>query len=186
MNFGNQILEMLVALAVGGVAYLAARRWSRGQSEEVVPPTSCVTLEGFRGWLLLVAAIQCLAVVGAGGELVRVGLSVHESREVMELRALAVVAIVTQLAAFAFVSWTTVLMVRKRRLFPAALRLELVLLVVLPVLNLLVASLLTGTPVPTMYPWAVVAAWCVISTAFALPWFLYSLRSFRVRNTFVR
>ena len=97
----------------------------------------------------------------------RLALFSDQSWALPELRALTVVALGMQAAVFAFVCWTTVLMVRRKRLFPLALRIELLLLIVAPILNVLLASLLGGVAVTAMHSWEAVVAWAVISSAFA-------------------
>jgi hypothetical protein len=88
---------------------------------------------------------------------------------------------------FVFVSWSAIMMHRKSRLFPALFRIEMVLLMLLPIALALLGTWMTerdGEMASGLRP----AAW--VRVALFAPaagvGFVYSLRSQRFRNTFVR
>ena len=110
-----------------------------------------------------------LAVLVLAGDLLRGGATLVEA--------------IGHLALLGFVLATALAMMRRHRLFPALLRIELVLLVVLP--TLFWATPETGSYVTEPKLWIAAALRFVATGLFAAAWFIYSLRSVRVRHTFV-
>jgi hypothetical protein len=79
-----------------------------------------------------------------------------------------------------------ILMMRRSRFYPALLRLELVLLVVLPMLGSLWPMGASGSSYVTEPKlWLAVMVRFTATAIFAALWYVYSQRSLRVRNTFV-
>ncbi len=109
------LVELLLAVAVGVAVYLAATGSARRSAVPAGAP-----LKGFAGWLLVLAIVQWLAVLVLAGDLLRGGATLVEA--------------IGHLALLGFVLATALAMMRRHRLFPALLRIELVLLVVLPTL----------------------------------------------------
>jgi len=176
------LIGLLLAVAVGAVVYLVARRWMNNRP---AAPAGA-PIEGFAGWLLFLAIAQWFAVLSVAGELLRQIPLYQRYGDVPETRTATIVEAVGHLAVLAFVLWAAIAMARRSRLFPGLLRIELVLLVILPVLNLFWVTSETGTYVTEPKLWIAVALRFVVTGLFATAWFVYSLRSVRVRNTFVR
>ena len=80
--------------------------------------------------------------------------------------------------------YTTIIMSMKRREFPTLFRIELALFVIVPLLSIWWVSSSTGTAVDKV-SFAGIAAEAVVGTIGASISILYSLRSVRVRNTFI-
>jgi hypothetical protein len=140
--------------------------------------------EGFGGWLLLVAIGQWLGtlfqLVEFIGELptwMSQWSDPHLHRSTIGEAALS-------LGLFVFMFYTTIIMSMKRRDFPTLFRVELALFVVVPLLTIWWVARSTGTEVDRV-SFAGIATEAVIGTIGASISVLYSLRSARVRNTFI-
>jgi NADH:ubiquinone oxidoreductase subunit K len=103
-----------------------------------------------------------------------------------QAHASSIAEAIVHLAALVFVLWTAVSMARRRRLFPVLLRIELALLAALPVAELFFGSTETDTYVTAPKLWIAIALRIGVTGLFAAALFVYSLRSERVRSTFVR
>ncbi|MGZ5909192.1 MAG: DUF2569 family protein [Reyranella sp.] len=179
MGIANRLfVEVLLALVIGGAIYLAARRW--------LAPASGAPLEGFGGVLLYVAIVQWLGVVTVAARLFWRMPPWGDYVDAPRTHASAIAETVGHLAVLAFVLWTAMLMTRRRRLFPVVLRIELVGLAVLPFLDLLFGTTETDSYVTAPKLWIAIVLRIVVIGLFAAALFVYSLRSERVRNTFVR
>lgn len=140
--------------------------------------------EGFGGWLLLVAIGQWLGVFGGLVQFV-LGLPDGASRwsdpalrrGIMEEAGL-------EIALLAMMLYTTVMMSMKRREFPTLFRIQLALVVVVPLLSTWWASTSAGEPIEGL-EFAGTAVQAVVGVIGASLSILYSLRSERVRNTFI-
>ena len=179
MAIANRLfLEVLLALAIGGAIYLAARR--------SLAPGSGAPTEGFAGMLLYVAIVQWLGVVVVAGKLFWPMPPLGDYFEAPQAHASAILESLGHLAVLAFVLWSALLMARRRRLFPVLLRIELLGLAVLPVVELLFGTTETDSYVTAPKLWIAIVLRIVVIGLFAAALFVYSLRSERVRNTFVR
>jgi hypothetical protein len=176
------LFGLLVAVAVGVAIYSIGQRLVVRRS----PPANGARLEGFAGWLLVLAIGQWLAVLGLFAEILRRLPFYHRSLEMPETRTIVVAQIVVHLAMLAFVLGAALLMTRKRRLYPPLLRIELVLLVLLPALNGIWASEETATFVTGPKHWIAIALRFAVGGIVAALLFLYAQHSLRLRNTFVR
>jgi hypothetical protein len=145
-----------------------------------VPSTSSAPPEGFAGWLLLLAAGQWLAVVLLLAAFVRHMPWMIDESGPQQLRLFG------QLLLLVFMAWAAILMMRKSRLYPRLLRLELVLLVVLPQIDALWIAEENGAYVTEPKLWIAFAVRLAATSMFAAAWYLYSQHSLRVRTTFVR
>jgi hypothetical protein len=168
----------LLVVAVGVAVYFVLPRRPL--------PARGALLEGFAGWLLVLAIAQWLGVLGLAGELLRQIPFYQRYGGIAEMPTATIVEAIGHLALLVFVLVAALAMTRQSRLFPKLLRIELVLLVVLTVLSLLGATSETGAYVTEPKLWIAVALRLVVTGLFAALWFAYSLRSVRVRNTFVR
>jgi hypothetical protein len=179
------LAPLVVAVAVGAVTWLVAHRM--GLNQRLKPPAG--RLEGFAGWLAFLAAMQWLAVLHTLGDL---SLSLGQDKlsavasANASWRAGHAAAIVLQVLLFLFVLWCAIVMHRKSRLFPRLFRLEMVLLLLVPLANALMVTWegehgRTSPMVEVVY-WVRVA---VFAPAAGIG-YVYSLRSVRFRNTFVR
>jgi hypothetical protein len=141
-------------------------------------------LEGFGGWLLLIAIGQWLGLFGTVGDLLLdlpdylSGLGDPATRRVVVGQA----AIEIFLLLFMF--YTTLMMAMKRHEFPTLFRLQLALAAVVPLASAVWLSHATGKPLEGV-DFAGTAAQSVIAVIGASISILYSLRSQRVRNTFI-
>ena len=181
MGAVRPLLGLMLALAVGLTVYAVAHRVMRQRA-----PMAATTVEGFWGWLLLLAIGQWLAVVHLLAEILRRLPLYQRAWEMSGQRAEALGEIVGRLVILAFVTAAAVLMTRKSRLYPRLLRIELVGVVVLPALGGLWLIEESGTFVTEPKLWLAVTVRFVATAVVAAAWYVYSQHSLRMRNTFVR
>jgi Protein of unknown function (DUF2569) len=179
MGVANRLfVEVLLALAIGGAIYLVVRRW--------LAPGSGAPPEGFGGALLYVAILQWLGVVIVAARLLSRMPPWEDYVDAPEAHTSSIAETIGHLAALVFVLCAAVSMTWRRRLFPVLLRIESVLLAALPFIELLFAPAETDSYVTAPKLWIAIALRIVVTGLFAAALFVYSLRSERVRNTFVR
>lgn len=171
-----------MAVAVGLAAYAAAQRFVRHQS----PSAAGTPVEGFAGWLLVLAIGQWFAVLSLFGEMARQVPLYRRYLALPETHTVVIAEIVVPLAVIAFVLWAAVMMMRKSRLYPSLLRIELVLLVILPALSAVWVTAETTSYVTGPKLWIAVTLQFAVTGVFAALWFVYSQHSMRMRTTFVR
>ena len=181
MGAFRPLLGLMLAIAVGLAVYAVARRVMQQR-----PPPAATAVEGFWGWLLLLAIGQWLAVLHLLAEILRRLPLYQRAWETSGQRAEALGEIVGRLAILAFVTAAAVLMTRKSRLYPRLLRIELVGMVVLPALGGLWLIEESGTYVTEPKLWLAVTVRFVATAAVAAAWYVYSQHSLRMRHTFVR
>ena len=141
-------------------------------------------LEGFGGWLLLVAIGQWFGPFGIVGDFLfelPAYLS-HWSDPAMRRGIIGAAGLAAGLLAFML--YTAIMMSMKRHEFPTLFRIQLALLVVAPLLSTWWMSRSTGQPLGTL-EFAATAVQTIVAFVGASISILYSLRSERVRNTFV-
>jgi hypothetical protein len=136
---------------------------------------------GFRGWLVVLAVVQWVILLRTVGDIVT-GLPAYEEHWSNSVARRGIVAGIT-VGALLFFAYATAMMTLKRRIFPALFRIELVLLVLLPWLSAILVTLVMGTSLNDV-PLDNTAAQSVVTTLGAVVWYLYSLQSTRMRNTF--
>jgi hypothetical protein len=141
-------------------------------------------LEGFGGWLLLIAIGQWLGVFGTLGDFLMELPDYAAQWSDPAVRHGIVGEALLDAGLVAFMLYTAIMMNMKRHEFPTLFRLQLALVVVLPVLSVLWMSRSTGQPLGTA-DFAATATHAVVGVIGASISILYSLRSERVRNTFV-
>jgi hypothetical protein len=140
--------------------------------------------EGFGGWLLLIAIGQWLGVFGQLAQLL-LALPDYASRwSDLTMRRGIMGEAGLDLAVFAMMLYTAIMMSMKRREFPTVFRLQLALLVVVPMLSTWWTSTSAGKPIEGL-EFAGTAVQAVAGVIGASLSILYSLRSERVRNTFI-
>jgi hypothetical protein len=140
--------------------------------------------EGFGGWLLLVAIGQWLGLFRELVEFIWALPTWLAQWSDPALQRAMVGEAGLSLGLLAFMLYTAIAMSMKRSEFPTLFRIELALYVVVPLLSIWWVSKSTATPVDkATYAGIVVEA--IVSTIGASISILYSLRSARVRNTFV-
>lgn len=185
MRHQIHLVPLLVAVAVGLFTWFVGH--ARLKRQQAAPGGSVA--QGFAGWLRFLAAMQWLAVLHA---LADVGITLGH-RNLAEVGSFSpygksgyILAIVVQAILFLFVLWVAIVMHRKSRLFPTLFRIEMVLLMLFPIL---VALLVTWeiehgqmSPAVSIAYWVRVA---VFAPAAGIG-YVYSLRSIRFRNTFIR
>jgi hypothetical protein len=182
MGANRYVMGLLLAVVLGLAVYAVGQRLLRHRPLAAAG----APVEGFAGWLLVLAIGQWLAVLSLFGEALRL-MSLYERYLVLrEMRTAMIVNLAGHLALLVFVLSAAVLMMRKSRLYPRLLRIELMLLVVLPALSIVWETEETGTYVTGPKVWIAVALRFVATGVFASLWFIYSQHSLRVRNTFVR
>jgi hypothetical protein len=140
--------------------------------------------EGFGGWLLLVAIGQWLGLFGGLVQFV-LGLPDDASRwsdPAMRRGIMGEAGL--EIALLAMMLYTTVMMSMKRREFPTLFRIQLALVVVVPLLSTWWTSTSAGKPLEGL-EFAGTAVQAVVGVIGASLSILYSLRSERVRNTFI-
>jgi hypothetical protein len=141
-------------------------------------------LEGFGGWLLLIAIGQWFAFFSALVQLVWKLLTYAGRWSEPAGRTTMIGEAAIELGLIAFILYTTTVMSMKRREFPTLFRIQLALFVVVPLLSIWWDSTSTGTPLDGS-DFARTVGQAIVSTIGATFSILYSLRSERVRNTFV-
>ncbi|MFI4999895.1 MAG: DUF2569 family protein [Reyranellales bacterium] len=140
--------------------------------------------EGFGGWLLVVAIGQWLGLLRALVDFTWDVPTWAGQWSDPLLRRAAIGEAGLSLGLLAFMLYTAIVMSMKRRDFPTLFRIELALFVLVPLLSTWWVSRSTGTAVDKA-SFAVIATEAVLGTIGASISILYSLRSARVRNTFV-
>jgi hypothetical protein len=140
--------------------------------------------EGFGGWLLLVAIGQWLGLFRELVEFIWALPTWLDQWSDLALQRAMLGEVGLSLGLLAFMLYTTITMSMKRHEFPTLFRIELALYVVVPLLTTWWVSKSTGTPVDKM-TYAAIVAEAIAGTIGASLSILYSLRSTRVRNTFV-
>jgi len=176
MGVGRPLLGLALAVMLALSVYVLGHHLARHR----VPSGSSATPEGFAGWLLAVAAGQWLAVLLLLAAFVRHVPWTIDASAPMQLHLFG------HLLLLVFATWAAILMMRKSRLYPTLLRLELVLLVVLPPIDALWMADENGAYVTEPKFWIAFAVRLAATSMFAAAWYLYSQHSVRVRTTFVR
>jgi hypothetical protein len=176
MGATRPLLGLALAVAIALSVYVLGLLLARHR----VPLSTTTPREGFAGWLLILAAGQWLAVLLLLAALVRRMPWATEGNEAQQLRLFG------HLLLLALVLSSAILMMRKSRLYPRLLRLELVLLVVLPPIDSLWWTEENGAYVTEPKLWIAFAVRLAATGMFAAAWYLYSEHSRRVRATFVR
>jgi hypothetical protein len=166
------MLAVVLALSVYALGHHLARHR--------LPSTSAAPPEGFAGWLLVLAAGQWLAVLLLLAAFVQRLPWTFDASGPLQLRLFG------HLLLLAFVACAVILMMRRSRLYPRLLRLELVLLVVLPPIDALWIAKKNGAYVTEPKLWIAIAVRLAATSMFAAAWYLYSQHSLRMRTTFVR
>lgn len=178
----KSLTPLLAATGVGLIVLLVAH-WSMRNRRQT---GSSVILEGFSGWLLFIACMQWISVLGVGADVLRQFSRYQGLLSVPEKRTAAIIEVVAHVGLLAFVLYAAVIMIQRRQSFPALLRTELLLLVLWPVLDLFFVTSATGPYVTAPKAIMVFALRFVVSAIVAGIVFAYLRRSERVRTTFVR
>jgi hypothetical protein len=176
MGAGRPLVGLALAVALALSVYALGHHLARHR----VPSGASAPAEGFAGWLLLMAAGQWLAVLLLLAAFLRHMPWTIDATGPMQLHLFG------RLLLLVFVAWAAILMMRKSRLYPRLLRLELVLLVVLPPFDALWAAEENVAYVTEAKLWIAFAVRLAATSMFAAAWYLYSQHSLRMRNTFVR
>ena len=140
--------------------------------------------EGFGGWLLLIAVGQWLGILRELLEFIWALPTWMSQWSDPVLRRAAIGEAGLSASLFAFMLYTVTMMSLKSREFPTLFRFELALYVVAPLLSIWWVSVSTGASVEGA-SFAGIAVEAVLGTIGACISILYSLRSARVRNTFI-
>lgn len=181
-DIGKLVFMAIVVGAFGLAVYWLVRRLRGGVRLAGLPGAP---LEGFAGWLAILVGLQSFAALSLLGGLLRHMPLFERYAAIPAARPAVLVEVAVHLAVLAFVAWATVVMISRRRLFVALFRLELLLLIFLPTLNLAWAVSETNY-VTQPKAWLGVAATFSFSALVAAVGFAYSLYSTRFRSTFVR
>jgi hypothetical protein len=140
--------------------------------------------EGFGGWLLLVAIGQWLGILRELVEFIGSLPTWATQWSDPILRRAASGEAALSAGLIAFMLYTAIMMSMKRSEFPTLFRIGLALYVVVPLLSIAWVSLSTGATVEGA-SFAALAVESVVATVGAWISMLYSLRSVRMRNTFI-
>lgn len=183
---GNHIhwAPLIVALGVGLITWFVAHSFRLNERWKASTSPS----QGFAGWLLFLALLQGLTAIHAFGDIfTSISLKTHATAaSSTPLGAGYTAAIVIRVLMFIFVLGSTIMMLRRSRLFPRLFRIEMVLLLVFPI----VVALLTTWEIERSREPHLLSVLAWIRVAIFAPaagiGYVYSLRSQRFRNTFVR
>lgn len=172
-----QFVPLTLVLLIGfAIWYFASQRKKARPTGE--------KLEGIGGWLILVAIGQVLGIFRALAEFGK-SLPDYEKHWSNPLLKNAIIGEVGLSAGmFAFMIYTAIMMGQKRRIFPTLFRVELVLFAVIPLLNLFWVSYAIGASFEKLGYETVIGQSIGIAIGAAV-WIAYTLKSVRVRNTFV-
>jgi hypothetical protein len=141
-------------------------------------------LVGFGGWLMLIAIGQWLSTLGTLVDLLlQMPIYVGQWAD-PALRQGLIGEVGLDAGLVAFMLYTSIMMNMKRREFPTLFRIQVALLVLVPLLSTWWMSRSTGKA-PEGLDFAATAAEAVFGLVGASLSILYSLRSERVRNTFI-
>lgn len=176
---------LIVALTVGLLTWFVAHRFRL--NERWKGPTGAS--QGPDGWLLFLMVLQWLAVLHALGDVVGSfspqRLASAESSGPYRYAGY-IASIVALVALFIFVLWSAIMMHRRSRLFPKLFRIEMALLLLAPILIALWVTWETEqgkvSQLVSVLFWLRVALFAPAAGV----GYVYSLRSARFRNTFVR
>ncbi len=141
-------------------------------------------LAGFGGLLLLVSIGQWFGLFWTVVELLLDVPGYADAWSDAALRRSAMGQAAIEIGFLAFMLYTTIMMSLKRREFPTLFRLQLALFVVVPLASTWWEQAATGKTVAGL-DFAATATHAVMGMIGASISILYSLRSERVRNTFV-
>ncbi len=177
MDAVTQLVPLALVLLAGfSIWYFVRRRNKARPGGE--------KLEGIGGWLILVAIGQVLGILRSLAEFGK-SLPDYEKHWNNPLMQKAIIGEIGLSAVmFAFMVFTAIMMGQKRRIFPTLFRIELVLFAVMPLLNLFWVSQALGVSLEKL-GYETVAGQSIGIAVGAAVWIAYSLRSVRVRNTFV-
>jgi hypothetical protein len=177
MDLLVQLLPLTLIVLIGWAIWHFARLKRPVQG-------SGLRLEGFGGWLLVVAIGQWAGILVLLGQIGN-ALPQYEQYWANPLMKTVIVgSLITDLGLAAFAFYVAVMMTRRSRIFPALFRVQLVLIVALPVITAIWMSLVTGVPIASL-DWAPEVGRAIGRAVGAVVWILYSLKSVRVLNTFV-
>lgn len=173
------IAAVVFAIFIAIVAVIARGR-KRRLIEQAGQPQK---LEGFGGWLALLALGQTLAPLRLAAQFLQ---TLPTYKPVMAMNNGAAVfygeaAVNTVLTLF--VAYVTVRMWQRKRTFPVLFTWEWAVVMVVPVLDLLAVSAAFGMPLGELMDREFLVS--EAKSVVALAWILYVHRSVRVRNTFV-
>jgi hypothetical protein len=171
----NALIVVALLAAVGAAVWLNERRIRRARR-------SGVPLQGFGGWLLLLAVIVVVEFLGFAGLL---GTMLAEDETWMGNHSPRVIQFQAPViaATTCLLFWLCILMFRKKQLFPRVFRIHLVVMWIMPVLMALLEAASLGS---ARVPLSVSGVEVVGTTLGTVLWWVYSVRSIRVRNTFTR
>ena len=181
----HHFAPLLVAVTAGAIAWFIAHRLHINQRVQA----SAGRLEGFAGWLVFLAALQWLAVLHTFSDFaIALGRYAQQSpaTEGPAAQSGLLAAVGVQGLLFVVVLGSAILMHRKSRRFPPLFRIELALLVLFPVA---VGLLMTWESEQGQVPPQLALAFWIRAALFAPAagiGLVYSFRSVRFRNTFVR
>jgi hypothetical protein len=177
MDILIQFVPLLVVLLLVGWAC-----WFfllRPKTDNTALPVQALT--GIQGWLILVAIGQVALPLVV---IVQLAISLVEYRIIWKIHPIFVAGWVALYGAvLLFTLWCSFNFFKKRREFPQLFIWELWLLVFVPFLGVIWATLVTGVKIDNLLTsddWKDV----VRSLITAIAWTLYTLRSVRVKNTF--
>lgn len=178
---GRPVAGLLVALAVGLLVYAGGHRLLRGGRTAA----RTAPAPGLAGWLLVLAIGQGLATLSLFGDLLR-HLPLHRRLWESGASVAALGDFAGRAALFALVLWASILMLRRSRVYPRVLRLEMIVLVLRPLLaaGLLIEDSDMFQTSPKL--WIGFAVEFAATGLLAAAVSLYAQHSLRVRATFVR
>lgn len=171
----NALMVVGLLAAIGAAVWLNELRIRKARR-------SGVPLQGFGGWLLLLAVIVVVEFLGFASLLLMMLVEDetwmgNHSPRVVQFQAPVIAATTCILL------WLGILMFRKKQLFPRVFRIHLVVVWVMPVLMAVLEAASLGM---ARVPLSVGGVEIVGSTLGTVLWWACSVRSVRVRNTFTR
>lgn len=173
----NALFVILGLAALAAVVVVVERKVRRRERVSV-------ELEGFGGWLLLLAVMQWLnfllwAIVTAAMAFD------HQTWLGNQSRTLSLIHAPLAAMATAFTLYVNAAMMRRKKSFPPLFRIQLCINVLLPLL-LTVIEVMMPTDPDVRLAWASEVRAAIVPAVASVLWYVYSLKSVRVRNTFIR
>jgi hypothetical protein len=144
-------------------------------------------LQGFKGWLLVLAAFQCLLLLRESIMLAHIGTDYVRGTPTAEVAPFSILYLGRILIYGAFIvvlAYAMVLMAWRRRQFLRVFRMEMKLFILLPIVDFLWVAIAPWPGRVSLFSPAVILL-IAVHLALGLGWLRYEEKSKRMHNTFL-